>query len=157
MLQRAFVLLGMAILLSLLFPLKLALREGGIDPLSLPLNGLDLAGVGALLAVPPSLVLCRHGQLAQRTARWNLWLALLAVFAVVFLLLHVSWSRELATAYVRQAVDAGGLLPVPLPYLTVMSGAELASRVGVLVCMVGVLVNLQAAPEEGDTRPRRKK
>jgi hypothetical protein len=155
MVQRAFVLWGLAVLLSLLFPIKLALKESGIDPLALPLAGIDLAGIGALIAVLPSLVLCRHARLEERLPRWNLWLALLAPSSVFFLLLHVSWSRDLVSAYVGEAVRAAGALPLPVSPPLVVQGADLASQLGVLVCVVGVLVNLRSASAEGGTQRRK--
>jgi hypothetical protein len=158
MLQRASVLLGLAILLSLLFPLKMALQAGGVDPLALPLTGVDLTGVGVLLAVLPAVVLCRHGQLAARIPRWNLWLALLALVSLLFLVLHVSWTREFVTEYVRQAVAADGSLPLLLSYRRVMDALDLATELGVLFGVVGVLVNLHAVPDpDAPTKPRRKK
>jgi hypothetical protein len=156
MVHRAFVLWGLAVLLSLLFPLKLVVQESGLDPLALPLAGIDLAGVGALLAVLPALALCRHGRLGERIPRWNLWLALLAAFSVLFLLLHVSWSRDLVTGYVVDAMAAGGSLPLPAP-LAVVQGVDLASQLGVLVCVVGVLVNLHAASADTAAKRGRKK
>ena len=155
MVQRAFVLWGLAVLLSLLFPLKLALQESGVDPLALPLTGIDLAGIGALLAVLPSLVLCRHARLVERVPRWNLWLALLAPCSILFLLLHVSWSRDLVTGYVVAAMASAGSLPVAVAPLQVVQGADLASQLGVLVCVVGVLVNLHSASADAGA-PRRK-
>jgi hypothetical protein len=157
MVHRAFILWGLAVLLSLLFPLKLALRETGVDPLALPLAGIDLAGLGALLAVLPALAMCRHARLDQRLPRWNLWLALLAPLSLAFLLLHVSWSRDLVTAYVSEAVVPNGSLPLPVPPLLLVQGADLASQLGVLVCVVGVLVNLHAVAEEAGARRRKSK
>lgn len=156
MVQRAFVLWGLAVLLSLLFPLKLALKESGVDPLALPLSGIDLAGIGALLAVVPALLLCRQARLDERVPRWNLWLALLAPSSVLFLLLHVSWSRDLLGAYVAEAVAAAGTLPLPVSPPLVMQGADLASQLAVLVCVVGVLVNLRSA-SAADAAPKRRK
>jgi hypothetical protein len=157
MVQRTFVLLGMAILLSLLFPLKAALRESGVDPLALPLTGVDLAGLGVLLGVLPSLALYRHAQLGQRLVSWNLWLALLVVFSALFLLLHVSWSREFVSAYLQQELAPNGSLPLAISHHLVIKGAELASQLGVLVCVVGVLVNLHSIAEEPEPPRRRKK
>jgi hypothetical protein len=156
MVQRAFVLWGLAVLLSLLFPLKLALKESGVDPLALPLSGIDLAGIGALIAVVPALLLCRHARLDERVPRWNLWLALLVPSSVLFLLLHVSWSRDLLSAYVAEAVAAAGELPLPVSPPLVMQGADLASQLLVLMCVVGVLVNLRSAAAAEDAPKRRK-
>jgi len=148
MLQRASVLLGLAILLSLLFPFHVALKEGGYDPHAFPLQGIDLAGLGALFAVLPSSALYRIGRLEERVSRWSPWLALLALFSLLFLLLHVRWSHELAVEYLQEA---------GLAHRWVLQGAELAIQLGVLVCMVAVLVNLHAVPEEPIARRRRKK
>lgn len=152
MLQRASVLAGLAILLSLLFPFRLALEQNGIDPFDLPLAGVDLAGLGAVAGVLPALALWRHGRLAQRVPRWNAWLAVLALFSLLFLLLHVHGSRELVAAHLRDAFAPGGTTP-----LLLLECAELASRLGVLAGMVGVLVNLHAVPEPPIAKPRRKK
>lgn len=153
MLQRASVLAGMAILLSLLFPFRLALEQNGIDPFDLPLAGVDLAGLGALAGVLPALALWRHGRLAQRIPRWSLWLAVLALFSLIFLLLHVHGSRELVTAQLHDAMAPGG----GASHLLLLECAELVSRLGVLAGMVGVLVNLRAVPEQPIAKPRRKK
>ena len=156
MLRKASVLWGLAVLLSLLFPLKTVLRQSGVDPLALQLQGLDLAGLCAVLAMVPSIVLCRDGQLERRIPSWNVWVVLLALFSVLFLVLHVSWSLELVTAYVRETIAPNGSMPLPVSYHLVVHGAELAARLGVLVCLVGVLVNLHAVPaEEAPVRRRR--
>lgn len=151
MLQRASVLAGLAILLSLLFPLRLALEQNGIDPLELRLAGTDLAGLGALAGALPAWALWRHGRLAQRIPRWNAWLAVLAVFSLLFLVLHVHGTRELVAAQLREATGNGSA------HLLLLECADLLSRLGVLAGMVGVLVNLHAVPEAPVARPRRKK
>ena len=156
MLRKGFVLWGLAVLLSLLFPLKAVLRQSGVDPLALRLQGLDLAGLCAVLAMVPAMVLCRDGQLERRIPSWNVWVALLALFSLLFLLLHVSWSLELITATVRDAVAPDGAMHLPVSHRVLMHGAELAARLGVLVCMVGVLVNLHAVPDpDAPVRKRR--
>lgn len=162
MLRSASILLGLGILLSLLFPLGVVLKESGVDPRTLSLPAIDLAAFGALVAILPALALCRHGQIDLRLPRWNIWLVLLALFSVLFLLLHVTWSLDLVTKYVREAVGPGGSMPLPISYLLLIDGAELASRLGVLVCVVGVLVHLQhpatdPPPEEAAPRRRRRR
>ena len=85
------------------------------------------------------------------------WVALLALFSLLFLLLHVRWSEELAGAWLRDAV-AQGTVPVRVSEHAVLAGAELAARLGVLVCLVGVLVNLQEVPhEDAPVAPRRRR
>jgi len=148
MLKRAVVLLGLAVLLSLLFPVRVLLLQGGVDPLALQLQGVDLAALCAIAAVIPAMALSRHGQLPQRVPRWNLWLALLALCSLLFLLLHVSWSVDLATSYLHDALAPDGALPMRIAPGTLVHGAELFARLGVLVAMVGVLVTLQAVPED---------
>lgn len=157
MLRKASVLLGLAVLLSLLFPLKTVLRESGVDPLGLRLPGVDLAGLCAVIAVLPALFLCRDAQIATRIPHWNLWVALLALFSLLFLLLHVSWSLELLTDLVREAVAPGGSLPLAVSYTQVMHGAELGARLGVLVSLVGVLINLHPVPPPQAPQTRRRK
>lgn len=149
MLRRTSMLLGMAILLSLLFPLKAMLKGSGVDPLALPLLGLDLAAAGALLAIPPAVALDHFGRFEARLLRWNAWLALLAVFSLVFLALHVHWSLDFLTAYARDAIA------LPFSHLAVIDAVDLACQVGVLVCVVGALVNLQAITVEVEFPPRR--
>jgi hypothetical protein len=157
MLRRASVLLGLAVLLSLLFPVQALLKEGGIEPSTVGLAGIDLAGVCALVAVLPALLLARDANLALRVPRWNPWIALLALFSLLFLLLHVSWAEELAGAWLREAITQGNV-PVRVSEHAVLAGAELAARLGVLVCVVGVLVNLQGVPDEdAAAAPRRRK
>jgi hypothetical protein len=162
MLRSASMWLGLGVLLSLLFPLSAVLKATGGDPLVLRLRGIDLAAFGALLGIIPALVLCRLGRIELRIPRWNWWIALLAVFSVLFLLLHVSWTLDLATRYVRDAIGPGGSLPLPISHLLLIDGAELASRLGVLVCVVGALVHLQhpatdPPPEEAAPRRRRRR
>lgn len=149
MLRRTSMLIGMAILLSLLFPLKALLKGSGVDPRALPLRGFDLAVLGTLAALLPALALDRYGQFQARLLRWNAWLALLAVFSLAFLALHVHWSLDLVTAYARDA------LALPVSHLAVIDAVDLACQVGVLVCVVGALVNLQAITVEVDFPPRR--
>lgn len=141
MLRRGFVLLGLAVLLSLLFPLKALLKDAGVDPHAWSLPALDLAAACALLALLPSYLLFRDSRLAQRIPRWSVWVVLLASCTLLFLALHVSWSLALATAHLGAAVEQ----------------VELAARLGVLVSLVGVLLNLDAAPEDGDLPVKGKK
>jgi hypothetical protein len=147
MLRKASVLLGLAVLLSLLFPVKALLREGGVDPLALRLPVLDLATFCVVAAMLPALLLFRDAQLAHRIPRWSAWVVLLAVCSVLFLLLHMDWSLELATAYAREAVAAGSL-PRPVTPMRIVHGLEFASRLGVLIGLVGVLLRLDTAPDK---------
>jgi hypothetical protein len=160
MLRNASVLLGLAVLLSLLFPLKSLLRESGVDPLALQLQVVDLASLCALAALLPALLLFRDAQLAHRIPRWSAWVAVLATCSLVFLLLHVSWSLELVTRYAREAVAAEAL-PRAMTAQRLVEGLEFASRLGVLVAVVSVLLRLDAAPQEDLPAPppakRRKK
>ena len=139
MLRNAFVLLGLAVLLSLLFPIQALLRQGGIDPLF------------AAAAMLPALLLFRDAKLAQRIPRWSVWVALLALCSVAFLLLQMEWSLRLAETYAGDAVAAGGLPHALTPHRIVVA-LELAARLGVLVALVGVLLRLDAAPDEGATK-----
>ena len=156
MLRRASVLLGLAVLLSLLFPVGAVLKEGGIEPSALRLPGMDLAALCAVVALLPALLLARDAKLALRVPRWNAWIALLPLFSLLFILLHVSWSGELAGAWLRDAI-AEGTLPLRVSEATVLRVAELAARLGVLVCLVGVLVNLESVPEEEPPVPQRRR
>lgn len=149
MLRRTSMLIGMAILLSLLFPLKAMLKGGGIDPATLPLRGLDLAALGALVALLPALAFDRFGRFDARLLRWNTWLVLLGVFSVGFMALHVNWSLDLVTAYARDAIA------LPVSHLAMIDVVDLACQVGVLVCVVGALVNLQSIAVEVEFPPRR--
>jgi hypothetical protein len=158
MLRNAVVLLGLAVMLSLLFPIRVLLLQGGVDPLALQLHGIDLAALCAIAAVLPAMALSRHGQLPKRVPRWNLWLALLALCSLLFLLLHVSWSVDLATSYLADALSPGGAVPLRVAPDTLVRGAEFVVRLGVLVAMVGVLVTLQAVPvDEPPTQKRRRR
>jgi len=159
MLRKAFVLLGLAVLLSLLFPVPALLRQGGVDPQRLRLPGVDLAVLCALVAVLPALALARDGKLRERIPRWNVWIALVALCSLAFLLLHVSWSHELAASWLHEAI-ADGTLPLHVSERSLLRAIELAVRVGVMVCMVGVLLSLQSVPDEAELlaqRRRRKK
>jgi hypothetical protein len=147
MLRRASVLLGLAVLLSLLFPVQALLKQGGLDPLAMRLPVVDVAAACVVLAMLPALAMFRDAQLAQRIPRRSVWVALLALSSLLFVLLHVSWSLELATSYARDAV-AGGALPAAISHLAIVDGLELAARLGVLVSLVGVLVRLDGAPQE---------
>lgn len=157
MLRRTSVLVGLAVLLSLLFPVKALLAQGGVDPLALRPPGMDLAAACALVALLPSFALFRHGRLQERIARWNAWMALLALFSIAFVLLHVNWTHDFAAAYVREAIAPGGPLPLAIRSAWVMDVAELASRLGVLVCVLGVLVNLQQVPDTEAAPPKRRR
>jgi hypothetical protein len=152
MLQRASVLAGLAILLSLLFPLRLALEHSGIDPFEVRLAGVDLAGLGAVAGVLPAMALWRHGRLARRIRRWNAWLAILAGFSLLFLVLHVHGLRELVATQLHEAMGQGA----GTSHLLLLECADLLSRLGVLAGMVGVLVNLHALPERPIGKRRRK-
>jgi hypothetical protein len=152
MLRKTSVLLGLAVLLSLLFPVQALLKEGGVDPLALRLPVVDLASFCVVAAMLPSMLLFHDAQLAHRIPRWNAWVALLAVCSVLFVLLHVSWSLEFATAYAHEAVAAGSL-PRAITPLRIVNGLEFAARLGVLVALVGVLLRLDAVPEEGALDP----
>ena len=161
MLRNASVLLGLAVLLSLLFPIQALLREGGVDPHAVHLRVVDLASLCALAAVLPAMLLFRDGKLAQRIPRWSVWVALLAVCSVLFLLLHMDWSLQLAKAYAADAIAAAGLPHAFTPRRIVIV-LEFASRLGVLVAAVGVLLRLDAVPDEdmpvaAPVKQRRKK
>ena len=155
MLRRTTVALGLAVLLSLLFPVRAVLEQGGVDPLQLRLPGIDLAALCAVAALLPAMALSRLGQLDRRMPRWNLWLALLAFFSVVFVLLHVSWSLELASVTLRDLL-AEAALPLRVGEHGLLRAAEFGARVGVLVSLTGVLLNLQAVPDEDAPAPRRR-
>ncbi|MDB5856581.1 MAG: hypothetical protein JWQ76_270 [Ramlibacter sp.] len=147
MLRKASVLLGLAVLLSLLFPVKALLKESGVDPHALRLPVVDLATFCVVAAMLPALLLFRDAQLAHRIPRWSAWVALLAVASVLFVLLHMDWSLELASAYAREAIAAGNLPRAITPH-RIVEGLEFAARLGVLVALVGVLLRLEAAPDQ---------
>lgn len=157
MLRKASVLLGLAVLLSLLFPVKAVLAEAGVDVAGGPVPGLDLAALCVLGALLPAYALFRDARLAHRIPAWSGWVALLAFCSLLFMLLHVSWSNDLAASYAQQALDAAdGRVPSVSP-LTLLAGAELMARLGVLVSLVAVLLRLDAAPEDDAPVRRRKK
>jgi hypothetical protein len=147
MLRKASVLWGMAVLLSLLFPVKALLREGGVDLHALRLPVVDLASLCAVAAVLPAMLLFRDAKLAERIPRWSVWVMLLAVCSVLFLLLHMNWSLELSTAYAGEALAAANAPLAITPHRIVVS-LEFASRLGVLIALVGVLLQLEAVPDE---------
>jgi len=155
-LRRGSVLLGMAVLLSLLFPVQFLLKESGVDPRSVPVPGVDLAALWALVGLLPSLLMFRDGQLAQRIPRWSAWVALLAACSLAYLLLHVHWSLDLVTVQLREATASAGLLP-SVSHLALLDALELAARIGVLVALVAVLLRLDAPAQEEAPRARRSK
>lgn len=150
MLRRASVLLGLAVLLSVVFPLKSLLAQSGA-PAVFRLANADLMVLCVLLAFVPALALFHDAHLARRIPRWNIWVTLLALFSVLFLLLHLPWALQLASSYAQDALPRG-LRPGAL-----LDALELGARLGVLVALVGVLLNLDAAPEEGREEPRRRR
>lgn len=154
MLRQVSVLVGLAVLLSLLFPLQPLLHGSGAAAYAARLPLVDVAAAAALLAIAPALYLFRDAQLARRVPRWTAWLVLLALCSLLFLLLHMHWSRELALLHARDLLAAGGL-PSLSPHRLV-AGLELAARLGVLVSVVGVLTRLDAAPED-ELDPLRRK
>jgi hypothetical protein len=154
MLRQVFVLVGLAVLLSLLFPVQPLLDGSGAARYAARLPVLDIAALAALLAIAPAAYLFRDARLAHRLPRWTPWLVLLALCSLLFLLLHMHWSRELATVHARDLLEAGGL--GALSPQRFVSGLELAARLGVLVSAVGVLTRLEAAPEDGAPQPPRK-
>ena len=156
MLRRAFVLLGLAVLLSLFFPVAVLLRQGGIDPHSVHVPGADLVVLCAVVAVLPAMLLARDGKLRDRIPRWNVWIALVPLFCLAFLLLHVSWTQEFAATWLHDAM-ADGTLPLHVPERRVLQVLELATRLGVIVCMVGVLLTLQAVPGEDEVPVQRRR
>jgi hypothetical protein len=156
MLRRASVLLGLAVLLSLIFPMQAMLKETGAEPFALRLPVIDIAVACVIVALLPAFALFRDARLAQRIPPWSAWVALLAVCSLLFLLLHVSWSLDLATGYAREAV-AAGLLPRSLSHLWILEGVELLARLGVLVSLVAVLMHLDATPDEDAPVKRKKK
>lgn len=155
--RKAFVLLGLAVLLSLLFPVKVLLKETGVDPGSVHVPGADLAALCVVVALLPAMLMFRDGQLEHRIPRWSLWVAALGLSSLVFLLLHVNWSLDLATVYVREAIVDAGLLPASISHVSLLDGIELAARFGVLVAMVGLLLHLDAPAQDEPPAPRRKR
>lgn len=161
MLRRASVLLGLAVLLSLLFPVNALLAGAGIVPAGWRLAVLDLAALCALAAIVPAWFLFQDARLAERIPRWSAWVALLALCSLVFLLLHVSWSAEWVLACAAGAI-ADGVLPPWLSQHALVDAVELGARLGVLVSLVGVLLHLDTAPYPEAARvpvrePRRRK
>ena len=152
--RKTSVLLGLAVLLSLLFPLRALLQESGVDPLALQLRYLDLAAVCAVAAVLPSMALFKHAQLAHRIPRWSVWVALLALCSLVFLALHVSWSFRFIAINLRETIAPDGPFPLAISHLKLLKAAEFISRLGVLVAAVGVLLNLDAPPRDDAPPPR---
>jgi hypothetical protein len=150
-LRRATFLLGLAVLLSLLFPVPVLLKQAGIDPLHVPVPGADLFALGVLVAIVPSMLMFRDGQLARRIPRWSAWVALLAACSAAYLLLHVHWSHDLLSAQIREA----GLLPASVSDLALLDALELAARLGVLVGLVAVLLRLDAVVPDEAPAPRR--
>ena len=155
-LRRGSVLLGMAVLLSLLFPVQFLLKESGVDPRSVPVPGVDLAALWVLVGLLPSLLMFRDGQLARRIPRWSAWVALLAACSLAYLLLHVHWSLDLVTVQLREATASAGLLP-SVSHVALLDALELAARIGVLVALVAVLLRLDAPAQEEAPRARRSK
>ena len=147
MLRKTIVLLGLAVLLSLLFPAKPWLKGVGMAPPDWRLSVLDLAALCALVAIAPAWVLFRDARVGPRIPRWSPWVMLLATCSLLFLLLHVSWSAELAEALAAGAI-AEGVLPPWASQHALVDGLELAARVGVLLALVGVLLHLDTAPGE---------
>jgi len=161
MLRQASVLLGLAVLLSLLFPVRWLLKGSGIDPDGWGLPVVDLAALCAVLAIAPAWFLFHDARLARRIPRWSVWVVLLALCSLLFLLLHVSWSADLLVAWLAGAI-ADGLLPSTVSQHAWVDAVELAARVGVLVSVVGVLVHLETehyenATPEPQPRPRRRR
>lgn len=161
MLRRTSVLLGLAVLLSLLFPVNALLGAAGIAASGWRLPVLDLAALCAVVAIAPAWFLFHDARLAERIPRWSVWVVLLAAFSLLFLLLHVSWSAELALALAATAI-ADGVLPPWLSQHALVDALELAARLGVLVSLVAVLLHLDTAPYPDAARgparePRRKK
>lgn len=156
-LRKAFVLLGLAVLLSLLFPLKWLLKETGVDPVNLHVPGADLAALCVVVAMVPALLMFRDGRLEHRIPSWSAWVAALGLSSLVFLLLHVNWSLDLATVYAREAIAGGGLLPASISHVSLLDGVELAARFGVLVAMVGLLMHLDGPVQEEAPAPRRRR
>lgn len=151
MLRHASVVLGLAVLLSLLFPMQALLKDGGVDAQAWRLPLLDVAAALAIASVAPAFLLFRDARLAQRIPRWSVWLVLLALSSLAFLLLHVSWSLELALAAAGQLLAGRTVSMSPA---ALVEALELAARLGVLVSLVGVLTRLESAPEDG-VPPRR--
>lgn len=145
MLRRASVLLGLAVLLSLLFPVKSLLEGAGIAAAGWRLPVLDLAALCAVLALAPAWFLFHDARLAERIPRWSVWVVSLAAFSLLFLLLHVSWSAELAVTLAGAAI-ADGVLPPWVSQHALVDVLELVARLGVLVSLVAVLLHLDTAP-----------
>lgn len=157
MLRRTTVALGLAVLLSLLFPLKVLLKETGVDPGSLHVPGADLAALCVVVALLPAMLMFRDGRLEHRIPRWSLWVAALGLSSLVFLLLHVNWSLDLATVYAREAIAGGGLLPASVSHVSLLDALELAARLGVLVATVGLLMHLDAPVQDEAPAPRKRR
>jgi hypothetical protein len=147
MLRKGSVLLGLAVLLSLLFPLQFLLQQGGVDPQEVQVPGADLAALSAVVALVPARLLFGHGGLAERVPPWSAWVAVLACCSLLYLALHVQWSLAQLAALVADAVEAGGLSP-SLTHASLLPALDMLARIGVLAAGVAVLVRLDSPPDE---------
>jgi hypothetical protein len=147
MLRKGSVLLGLAVLLSLLFPLQFLLQQGGVDPQVVQVPGADLAALSALVALVPARLLFGHGRLAERVPAWSAWVAVLACCSLLYLALHVQWSLAQVADLVADAIAASGM-PASLSHASLVQALELLARIGVLVAGVAVLVRLDSPPDE---------
>ncbi|MBK6616030.1 hypothetical protein [Ottowia sp.] len=97
-------------LLSLFFPLRRCCARVASTPAACGCPAWTFVVLCAVIAVLPAMLLARDGQLRDRIPRWNVWIALVPVFCVLFLLLHVGWTKEFAATWLRRIGISNGLV-----------------------------------------------
>jgi hypothetical protein len=142
MLRGAIVVLGTAVVLSLLLPMRDWLKDGPVDRFAMAAPGLDLALACVLLAAVPALLLFRVEEIGARIpSSWGVWL--LAFFSLLFVAAHLESVYGLSLAYAHGKVSGAQAFGWASQYLRVWDAVEDVAKGGAILSLLAVLAQLR--------------
>jgi hypothetical protein len=138
MIRKASILLGLSVFLPLLFPIATWIRDfpllSGAYAM-MPISSRALASVA--LAAIPAFVLLHHAKVWQRLPESGLWIFVLAACSLFYIFIHMEWTGHLVSFLANGDLGRAKVL------VEVRDAADVVAKVGALISLVGVLINLR--------------